>query len=85
LEDGDRVGALPCFHQFHVDCLKEWLRRRNACPLCQATEVATPQYDDEDAEEAEASGYNEETGGNEIEMTSPQRADGQQAPSTLPS
>jgi hypothetical protein len=53
--------------------------------LCQATEVATPQYDDEDAEEAEAPGYNEETGGNVIEMTSPQRADGQQAPSPLPS
>ena len=34
LEEGDRVGALECQHNFHVDCLKSWLSRRNACPLC---------------------------------------------------
>ena len=44
LEEGDRVGALPCSHTFHVDCLKEWLPRRNTCPLCQAPNVAAPQY-----------------------------------------
>lgn len=44
LEDGDRVGALPCHHEFHVECLKLWLRRRNTCPLCQAPDVAAPQY-----------------------------------------
>ena len=35
LEEGDRIGALECDHNFHVDCLKSWLIRRNACPLCQ--------------------------------------------------
>lgn len=35
IEDGDRVGALPCDHLFHAECLKEWIRRRNVCPLCQ--------------------------------------------------
>jgi hypothetical protein len=33
--EGDKIGALPCEHQFHVGCLKEWLRRKNVCPLCQ--------------------------------------------------
>lgn len=33
-EEGDRVGALECQHDFHSDCLKSWLSRKNACPLC---------------------------------------------------
>jgi len=40
LEGGDRVGDLTCGHNFHVDCLKTWLPRRNTCPLCQAPRVA---------------------------------------------
>ena len=35
IENGDRVGCLPCDHLFHADCLKEWIKRRNVCPLCQ--------------------------------------------------
>eukprot|EP00980_Cylindrotheca_fusiformis_P011837 scaffold2816_cov121-Cylindrotheca_fusiformis.AAC.53 len=34
LENGDRIGALDCQHTFHSDCLKVWLSRKNACPLC---------------------------------------------------
>jgi hypothetical protein len=34
LEDGDIVGNLACQHVFHKDCLKLWLKRKNACPLC---------------------------------------------------
>jgi hypothetical protein len=45
LEEGDRVGNLSCQHLFHVECLKTWLKRRNACPLCNKQDVATPQYD----------------------------------------
>lgn len=33
-EEGDRIGALECDHNFHVDCLKSWLSRKNTCPLC---------------------------------------------------
>lgn len=42
LEDGDRVAVLKCQHLFHVDCLKGWLKRKNTCPLCQSTDIATP-------------------------------------------
>jgi hypothetical protein len=35
LEDGDRLAILPCHHDtFHVECLKDWIPRTNACPLC---------------------------------------------------
>ena len=44
LQVGDRVGKLPCDHTFHVDCLREWLPRRNVCPLCQNDRAATPRY-----------------------------------------
>lgn len=46
LEEGDRVGKLGCDHTFHVDCLREWLPRRNVCPLCQTSNAATPRYGD---------------------------------------
>jgi hypothetical protein len=43
LVDGDRIGVLEvCRHQFHVECLKPWLQRRNMCPLCQKVGIAKP-------------------------------------------
>ena len=44
LHDGDRVGELCCNHVFHVSCLKQWLKRKNVCPLCQCNEIAKPRY-----------------------------------------
>lgn len=42
-EEGERVGDLPCCHAFHVDpCLKQWLERKNHCPLCHAQNLAVP-------------------------------------------
>jgi hypothetical protein len=41
LQCGDRVGDIPCGHVFHVVCLKEWIVRKNHCPLCQQTDLAT--------------------------------------------
>lgn len=46
LENGDRVGAFPCQHTFHAECLKVWLARRAVCPLCQRSDVVTLQYSD---------------------------------------
>ena len=34
LEEGERIGDIACNHSFHGECLKEWVKRRNACPLC---------------------------------------------------
>lgn len=42
INEGDRIGDLPCKHGFHVECLKGWLVRRNVCPLCLQSNVATP-------------------------------------------
>ncbi|KAL3763838.1 hypothetical protein ACHAW5_006256 [Stephanodiscus triporus] len=42
IEDGEQVGVLPCTHIYHVDCLRQWISRKNACPLCQVTEIASP-------------------------------------------
>jgi hypothetical protein len=43
LQPNDRVGHLHCGHVYHVDpCLKEWLRRKNHCPLCHASDIAQP-------------------------------------------
>lgn len=42
LDEGEKIGDLSCGHSYHVDCLKEWLKRKNACPLCN-TQVANPQ------------------------------------------
>jgi len=33
-EEGDIIADLPCKHEFHVECLKGWVQRKNACPLC---------------------------------------------------
>lgn len=32
--EGDRIGDLSCKHEFHIECLKGWVQRKNACPLC---------------------------------------------------
>lgn len=42
IEDGEQVGVLPCTHIYHVDCLRQWISRKNSCPLCQVTEIASP-------------------------------------------
>ena len=30
----DRVRTIPCFHEFHVDCIDPWLAHKAACPIC---------------------------------------------------
>jgi hypothetical protein len=41
LADGDVIGDIPCGHLLHKACLKDWVRRKNKCPLCQHVGIAT--------------------------------------------
>ena len=37
LEDynnGDKATTLPCIHLFHTNCIKNWLKKQNSCPIC---------------------------------------------------
>ena len=36
LNPGDQVAPLPCDHRhyFHTDCIKDWAKRNQLCPLC---------------------------------------------------
>jgi hypothetical protein len=34
LDVGNHVRRLPCNHVFHAECIRTWLRRKNACPCC---------------------------------------------------
>jgi hypothetical protein len=33
-ENGDNTIVLPCIHLFHYDCIIEWFRSHNTCPVC---------------------------------------------------
>ncbi|XP_048128884.1 E3 ubiquitin-protein ligase MBR2-like isoform X2 [Rhodamnia argentea] len=35
--EGDDLGVLGCGHEFHADCIKQWLMRKNLCPICKTT------------------------------------------------
>ncbi|KAJ4716295.1 E3 ubiquitin-protein ligase MBR2-like [Melia azedarach] len=39
--NGDDVGTLDCGHDFHTDCIKQWLMQKNLCPICKTTALAT--------------------------------------------
>ncbi|XP_068638864.1 uncharacterized protein [Aristolochia californica] len=33
-EANDEVGELECGHSYHLNCIKQWLLQKNACPIC---------------------------------------------------
>jgi hypothetical protein len=33
---GTDVKLLPCFHNFHPDCIDPWVRENDSCPTCRA-------------------------------------------------
>jgi hypothetical protein len=34
LEADEEIGKLVCGHNYHVHCIKQWLSRKNSCPVC---------------------------------------------------
>ena len=32
--EGESVKLLPCFHPFHIECIKGWLLKQATCPIC---------------------------------------------------
>ncbi|GMH13822.1 hypothetical protein Nepgr_015663 [Nepenthes gracilis] len=38
--DGEDIGTLDCGHDFHTDCIKQWLAQKNLCPICKTTALA---------------------------------------------
>lgn len=36
----DEIGMVDCRHEFHVDCIKKWLLRKNKCPNCRSKGLA---------------------------------------------
>lgn len=39
-DTGDNIGSLDCGHDFHTDCIKQWLSQKNICPICKMTGLA---------------------------------------------
>ncbi|XP_055811022.1 probable E3 ubiquitin-protein ligase RHG1A [Solanum dulcamara] len=39
--NGDDLGTLECGHDFHTDCIKQWLMQKNLCPVCKKTGLTT--------------------------------------------
>ncbi|CAN4095375.1 unnamed protein product [Withania somnifera] len=39
--EGDDLGKLECGHDFHTDCIKQWLMQKNLCPICKTTGLTT--------------------------------------------
>lgn len=36
-EDQESIGKLQCGHEYHTDCIKQWLLRKKDCPMCRAS------------------------------------------------
>ncbi|WOH04746.1 hypothetical protein DCAR_0624158 [Daucus carota subsp. sativus] len=38
---GDSIGTLNCGHDFHTNCIKQWLMQKNVCPICKTMALRT--------------------------------------------
>lgn len=44
-EEKERIGILDCGHNYHADCIKQWLLVKNLCPICKASALTTDKID----------------------------------------
>ena len=40
-EEDEIIGTLDCGHNYHGECIKQWLLVKNLCPICKKTGLAT--------------------------------------------
>lgn len=40
-ENQQKIGKLDCGHEYHVDCVKQWLVNKNTCPICKCPALTT--------------------------------------------
>ncbi|KAI3835056.1 hypothetical protein MKX03_020350 [Papaver bracteatum] len=40
-ENEDKIGTLDCQHEYHEDCITQWLVQMNACPICKRQGLKT--------------------------------------------
>ncbi|XP_022883405.1 E3 ubiquitin-protein ligase MBR1-like [Olea europaea var. sylvestris] len=46
-ENEDKIGSLcDCAHEFHANCMKVWLQRKNICPICNSLALVPNDYPD---------------------------------------
>uniref|UniRef100_A0A0E0BF63 RING-type domain-containing protein n=1 Tax=Oryza glumipatula TaxID=40148 RepID=A0A0E0BF63_9ORYZ len=51
-KEGDRVKKMPCSHDFHANCISEWLRVSRLCPHCHFALPAERDSEQKNPEEA---------------------------------
>ncbi|KAI3905495.1 hypothetical protein MKW92_005285 [Papaver armeniacum] len=40
-ENKDKIGTLDCLHEYHENCITQWLVQMNACPVCKRQGLKT--------------------------------------------
>lgn len=38
---GETIGTLNCGHDFHTNCVRQWLLKKNVCPICKTVALHT--------------------------------------------
>ncbi|XP_063938101.1 uncharacterized protein LOC135147958 [Daucus carota subsp. sativus] len=53
------VGGLRCGHEYHMKCIKKWLRRITKCPICRDTAIFVEPVTNDEPEQMGRSGDRE--------------------------
>ncbi|XP_058100648.1 probable E3 ubiquitin-protein ligase ZFP1 isoform X2 [Magnolia sinica] len=40
-EENETIGILDCGHNYHADCIKQWLLLKNICPICKVSALSS--------------------------------------------